>query len=74
MTDRTTKASNAAASRLRKSLVALRRVVLPMREVVNTLMRRDVGLVSEELLPYYQDVYDHVLRGDRMDRESLATS
>ena len=47
---------------LRKSLVRLRRVVLPMREVVNTLMRRDVGLVDEELQPYYQDVYDHVLR------------
>ena len=47
---------------LRKSLVHLRRVVLPMREVVNTLMRRDVGLVPEELTPYYQDVYDHVLR------------
>jgi magnesium transporter len=47
---------------LRKSLVQLRRVVLPMREVVNTLMRRDVGLVTDELMPYYQDVYDHVLR------------
>ena len=47
---------------LRKSLVHLRRVVLPMREVVNTLMRRDIGLVSDELMPYYQDVYDHVLR------------
>jgi magnesium transporter len=47
---------------LRKSLVKLRRVVLPMREVVNTLMRRDLGLVSDELMPYYQDVYDHVLR------------
>jgi magnesium transporter len=47
---------------LRKSLVQLRRVVLPMREVVNTLMRRDTGLVADELLPYYQDVYDHVLR------------
>ncbi|GAC1523463.1 MAG: magnesium transporter CorA family protein [Marmoricola sp.] len=47
---------------LRKSLVRLRRVVLPMREVVNSLMRRDTELVSEELTPYYQDVYDHVLR------------
>jgi magnesium transporter len=37
-------------------------VVLPMREVVNTLMRRDIGLVHDELMPYYQDVYDHVLR------------
>lgn len=47
---------------LRKSLVRLRRVVLPMREVVNSLMRRDVGLVQQEMTPYYQDVYDHVLR------------
>jgi magnesium transporter len=47
---------------LRKSLVLLRRVVLPMREILNTIMRRDLHLVGEELMPYYQDVYDHVLR------------
>jgi magnesium transporter len=48
--------------RLRKSLVHLRRVVLPMREVVNTLLRRDLGIVEPAAQPYYQDVYDHVLR------------
>ncbi len=47
---------------LRKSLVLLRRLVLPMREVVNTLMRRDLHVIDEALLPYFQDVYDHVLR------------
>jgi magnesium transporter len=47
---------------LRKSLVLLRRVVLPMREVVNSLMRRDLRVVTEPLHPYYQDLYDHVLR------------
>jgi magnesium transporter len=47
---------------LRKSLVVLRRVVLPMREVVNTLLRRDLGLVDQAMGPYFQDVYDHVLR------------
>jgi magnesium transporter len=47
---------------LRKSLVLLRRVVIPMREVVNSLMRRDLHVVSDDLMPYYQDVYDHVLR------------
>ncbi|TQF01250.1 magnesium transporter CorA family protein [Kitasatospora acidiphila] len=47
---------------LRKSLVKLRRVVLPMREVVNSLLRRDIHLVSDQMMPYYQDVYDHVLR------------
>jgi magnesium transporter len=47
---------------LRKSLVLLRRIVIPMREVVNTLMRRDLHVVGDDLMPYYQDVYDHVLR------------
>ncbi len=47
---------------LRKSLVLLRRVVLPMREVVNALMRRDLHLLNDPMQPYYQDVYDHVLR------------
>jgi magnesium transporter len=47
---------------LRKSLVLLRRILIPMREVVNAVMRRDLHIVDEELMPYYHDVYDHVLR------------
>jgi magnesium transporter len=47
---------------LRKSLVMFRRTVLPMREVVNSLLRRDLHIVDDAMYPYYQDVYDHVLR------------
>lgn len=47
---------------LRKSLVHVRRAVLPMREVVNALMRRDNDIPGE-LRGYYEDLYDHVLRG-----------
>ena len=47
---------------IRKSLVLLRRVVLPMREIVNTLLRRDLHVVDDAMAPYFQDVYDHVLR------------
>ena len=47
---------------LRKDLVLLRRVTLPMREVVNTLIRQDLGVVGEVMMPFYQDIYDHVLR------------
>jgi magnesium transporter len=48
---------------LRKSLVQIRRVVLPMREVVNTIMRRATEDEHyAELGPYYDDLYDHVLR------------
>ncbi|MDQ1485316.1 MAG: magnesium transporter [Actinomycetota bacterium] len=51
-----------ASFEVRRDLVVLRRLVLPMREVVNGLMRRDLNVVGESLMPYYQDVYDHVLR------------
>lgn len=61
---------------LRKSLVTLRRVILPMREVVNTLLRRDLHLVADEMGPYFQDVYDHVLRAMKWTESlrDLATS
>jgi magnesium transporter len=48
--------------RVRKSLGRLRKVVAPMREIVNGLMRPDSGLVDDQLMPYFHDVYDHVLR------------
>ena len=50
--------------RLRKELVELRRVVLPMREVVNTVMRHraDGNNHGSELEGWYTDLYDHVLR------------
>ena len=48
---------------LRKALVETRRAILPMREVVSTIMRRgQEGGVQSELAPYYDDLYDHVLR------------
>lgn len=47
---------------LRKSLVLLRRVIMPMREVVNTILRRDLHVMTPAMTPYFQDVYDHVLR------------
>ncbi|MEO3929434.1 magnesium transporter CorA family protein [Micromonosporaceae bacterium B7E4] len=46
----------------RRDLVRLRQVTLPMREVVNALMRPTMHTVDQEMLPYYQDLYDHVLR------------
>jgi magnesium transporter len=47
---------------VRRALVQFHRLVVPMREAVSSLMRREHGAVSDELYPYYQDVYDHILR------------
>jgi magnesium transporter len=59
---------------LRRGLLTARHVITPMREVVNTIMRWNHQ--PPELMPYYQDVYDHVLRtADWTDnlRDLLAT-
>lgn len=45
---------------LRKDLVQLRRIVLPMREVVSGLLRH--GDPAGPLRPWFDDLYDHVLR------------
>ena len=48
---------------VRKDLVELRRVVLPMRELVNVVLRHRHDLDgAHELDPWYDDLYDHVLR------------
>ena len=49
--------------RLRKELVQLRRIVLPMRDVINTIMRaRSEPTGAVGLDSWYSDLYDHVIR------------
>lgn len=47
---------------MRRALVRFHRQVVPTREAVSNLMRHDAGPVDDELYPYFQDVYDHILR------------
>lgn len=47
---------------MRRALVRLHRLVVPLRETLTALMRREQHTVPTELYPYYQDVYDHILR------------
>jgi magnesium transporter len=48
---------------VRRDLVDFRRLVLPMREVVNSIQHRRLDSTSPpELDPLYADLYDHVLR------------
>lgn len=47
---------------MRRAMVRFHRLAIPLREAVSSLMRREHAAVSEELYPYYQDVYDHILR------------
>ncbi|MBV9774575.1 MAG: magnesium/cobalt transporter CorA [Gemmatimonadetes bacterium] len=47
---------------LRRQLTIFRRVVAPERDLFTTLLRRDLPFLRPELLPYFQDVHDHVMR------------
>ncbi len=47
--------------RLKRTVVQFRRFVAPMREVVD-LLQDAPGMVTAELVPYYRDVQDHVIR------------
>jgi magnesium transporter len=49
---------------MRRAMVRLHRLVVPMREAISSLMRREHSPIAEELYPYFQDVYDHILRVD----------
>jgi magnesium transporter len=47
---------------MRRESVRFHRLAVPMREVVSALMRHEREIVPEGLYPYYQDLYDHILR------------
>lgn len=46
----------------RHELVLFRKVVAPLRDVLSTLVRRDLPFLLPELVPYFQDVHDHTVR------------
>jgi magnesium transporter len=48
--------------KLKRDLILFRRIAGAMREVVNAIIRREKGLVADDLDPYFRDVYDHLVR------------
>lgn len=62
---------------LRRELVLFRRVVGPERDMLGDVLRRDLPIISPELIPYFMDVRDHAMRiAEELDvlRELLAAS
>jgi magnesium transporter len=47
---------------IKRDLLELRRILAPQRDIANALLRRDVELIGDAEAPYYQDLYDHLLR------------
>jgi magnesium transporter len=62
---------------LRRDLIYFRRVVAPLREVMNSLVRRDEPTFDEPMQEYFRDLYDHVLHvfeEIEMDRDIIAAA
>ncbi|MCI0628674.1 MAG: magnesium/cobalt transporter CorA [Acidobacteria bacterium] len=47
---------------LKKELLLMRRSVTPLRDVFNTLLRREQPIFPRETHIYFQDVFDHLIR------------
>jgi magnesium transporter len=48
--------------RIKRELLELRRILAPMRDVANAFLRRDNASIDDPSLPYYADLYDHLVR------------
>jgi magnesium transporter len=62
---------------LKRELLEVKRAVNPLIDVCNRLMRADIKSISEEIRPYFRDVYDHAVRINEMvenTRELLSSA
>jgi magnesium transporter len=61
---------------MKKEAQYFRRAALPMRDILNPIIRGDLSLFPEEEIIYYRDVYDHAVRViDQLDTlRDLVTS
>ncbi len=48
--------------RIKKQLLYLRRAVTPLRDVFNTLLRREQPIFARATHVYFQDIFDHLIR------------
>jgi len=58
--------SLAHTNRLRKELIVLRRNILPVRDMISSLIRSDSDLLDEKVLRYFKDVQDHITQAADM--------
>ena len=62
---------------IKKKLLYLRRAIAPLRDVFNTLLRREQQIFSRGTYVYFQDVFDHLIRvADTIDtlRDMLSST
>ena len=48
--------------RLKRDVASMRRVLMPQRDAIGRLARREFPAISDEMAYRFRDVYDHVVR------------
>ena len=48
--------------KLKRELAQMRRVLIPQRDAIGRLARREFPMISDEMAFRFRDVYDHVVR------------
>jgi magnesium transporter len=59
----------ASIMQLKRSILALMRVILPQREILNGLSRGEYALISDQAEIYYRNVYDHLVAIEMLVRD-----
>ncbi len=49
-------------SQLRKELIILKRNIIPVRDLISSLMRSDSELLDKKIIKYFKDIYDHIVQ------------
>ena len=47
---------------IKRALVAMRRIIIPQREVLNKLARDDYPVIDQKDQVFFRDIYDHLVR------------
>jgi magnesium transporter len=56
------KRSLARINQLRKELIVLKRNIVPVRDLINGILRSESELLDDRTTKYFKDVYDHVVQ------------
>lgn len=54
--------SLAKINQLRKELIVLKRNIIPVRDVLNNIIRSESELLDDRTTKYFKDVYDHIVQ------------
>jgi magnesium transporter len=51
-----------AVNDMKRKLIALKKAISPLRELINAVQKKEFSLIEESNLIFFKDIYDHVLQ------------